>query len=90
LNTFLEKNGAQPSRLKKHQNLSLETFAIAKFGTSFCNGHLPLITNFVKILGGILCNVWKNSFWVPLWVLVFKKLKKHQEVLKNVGALKKI
>jgi hypothetical protein len=54
---FLEKNGAQPSRLEKHQDLSLETFAIGKFGTSFCNGHLLVITNFVKILDGILCNL---------------------------------
>jgi hypothetical protein len=73
--------------LEKHQDFSLETFAIAKFGTSFCNGHLSPITNFVKVFWVASFVMFeKNNFWVPLWVLVFKKLKKHQDVLKNVGA----
>jgi hypothetical protein len=47
--------------LEKHQDFSLETFAIAKFGTSYRNGHLPPITNFVKI------------FWVASFVM-FEKI----------------
>jgi hypothetical protein len=45
----------------------LETFAIAKFGTNFCNGHLPPITNFVKIFWVASFVMFeKNSFLVPL------------------------
>jgi hypothetical protein len=61
--TFLKSNGGQTIMLKKHQNLSFETFATPKLGaTFFNNGHPPLIVDFCIMSSTTLNKIHVASF----------------------------
>jgi hypothetical protein len=61
--TFLKSNGGQTIMLKKHQNLSFETFATLKLGaTFFNNGHPPLIVDFCIMSSTTLNKIHVASF----------------------------
>jgi hypothetical protein len=61
--TFLKGNGGQTIMLEKHQNLSFETFATPKLGTTFLNnGHPPLIVDFYIMSSATLNKIHVSSF----------------------------